>query len=248
MITLGDFSSRQSCRSRCVKSKVEGNHDNLRGGAAQISTEYQQKKTPNRSSFIKRSTTRKFPAQGSAELRAAPTGTRSSPRSGAPGAAAATIHSRPPKGHGEVARIHPRHRPEPALPYLLFRPDKPRRQRERGLGDRRLAGYRSGWLWDTFAMGAVGYTSQPLYAPSDKDGTTLLAPGQEGITVLGQAYGQPSPYERCQVSFGRFVDLDEDRSLACWSVVGVFGTLSLRRMGPNSFASASKVLSVHPSS
>ena len=50
--------------------------------------------------------------------------------------------------------------------------------------------YRSGWLWDTFAMGAVGYTSQPLYAPKDKDGTTLLAPGQEGITVLGQAYGQ----------------------------------------------------------
>jgi hypothetical protein len=49
--------------------------------------------------------------------------------------------------------------------------------------------YRSGWLWDTFAMGAVGYTSQPLYAPDDKDGTTLLAPGQEGITVLGQAYG-----------------------------------------------------------
>jgi hypothetical protein len=39
-------------------------------------------------------------------------------------------------------------------------------------------------------MGAVGYTSQPLYAPDDKDGTTLLAPGQEGITVLGQAYGQ----------------------------------------------------------
>ncbi len=39
-------------------------------------------------------------------------------------------------------------------------------------------------------MGAVGYTSQPLYAPNDKDGTTLLAPGQGGITVLGQAYGQ----------------------------------------------------------
>jgi hypothetical protein len=50
--------------------------------------------------------------------------------------------------------------------------------------------YRSGWLWDTFAVGAVGYTSQPLYAPDDKDGTALLAPGQEGITVLGQAYGQ----------------------------------------------------------
>src|SRR5262245_43447057 len=50
--------------------------------------------------------------------------------------------------------------------------------------------YRSGWLWDTFAIGAVGYTSQPLYAPDDKDGTTRLAPGQNGITVLGQAYGQ----------------------------------------------------------
>jgi hypothetical protein len=50
--------------------------------------------------------------------------------------------------------------------------------------------YRSGWLWDTLAMGAVGYTSQPLYAPNDKDGTTLLAAGQGGITVLGQAYGQ----------------------------------------------------------
>ena len=51
--------------------------------------------------------------------------------------------------------------------------------------------YRSGWLADTFAIGAVGYTSQPLHAPDDKDGTTLLAPGQEGITVLGQAYGAP---------------------------------------------------------
>jgi outer membrane porin, OprD family len=50
--------------------------------------------------------------------------------------------------------------------------------------------YRSGWLFDTFRMGAVGYTSQPLYAPDDKDGTQLLETGQEGITVLGQAYGQ----------------------------------------------------------
>jgi hypothetical protein len=50
--------------------------------------------------------------------------------------------------------------------------------------------YRSGWLYDTLAVGAVGYTSQPLYAPDDKDGTSLLKPGQEGITVLGQAYGQ----------------------------------------------------------
>ena len=38
----------------------------------------------------------------------------------------------------------------------------------------------SGWLLDTFRMGAVGYTSQPAYAPDDRDGTGLLAPGQEG--------------------------------------------------------------------
>ena len=36
----------------------------------------------------------------------------------------------------------------------------------------------------------TGYTSQPAYAPDDRDGTGLLALGQEGITVLGQAYGQ----------------------------------------------------------
>ena len=51
-------------------------------------------------------------------------------------------------------------------------------------------GYKSGWLLDTFRMGAVGYTSQPLYAPDDKDGTGILHSGQEAILTLGQAYGQ----------------------------------------------------------
>jgi hypothetical protein len=51
--------------------------------------------------------------------------------------------------------------------------------------------YRSGWLLGHARhWGGGGYTSQPLYAPNDKDGTTLLAAGQGGITVLGQAYGQ----------------------------------------------------------
>ena len=50
--------------------------------------------------------------------------------------------------------------------------------------------YKSGWLLDTFAIGAVGYTSQPLYAPDDAPGTTLLKPPQESIVVLGQLYGQ----------------------------------------------------------
>ena len=49
-------------------------------------------------------------------------------------------------------------------------------------------GYQSGWLGDVVSFGLVGYTSQPLWAPADTDGTLLLAPGQEGYSVLGQAY------------------------------------------------------------
>ncbi len=50
-------------------------------------------------------------------------------------------------------------------------------------------GYRSGWLLDTLAIGATLYGSAPLYAPSDKDGTLLLAPGQKGYYALGEAWG-----------------------------------------------------------
>ena len=53
-----------------------------------------------------------------------------------------------------------------------------------------LSAYRSGWLLDHFSIGAVLYTSQPLYAPDDRDGTLLLKTGQEGYTVLGQIYGR----------------------------------------------------------
>jgi len=51
------------------------------------------------------------------------------------------------------------------------------------------AGLRSPWWGDLFQAGIVGYTSQKLYGPDDKDGTKLLAPGQESITVLGEAFG-----------------------------------------------------------
>ena len=50
-------------------------------------------------------------------------------------------------------------------------------------------GYKSGWLLDTFAMGATFYGSAPLYAPDDKDGTLLLQPGQKGYYVPGEAWG-----------------------------------------------------------
>jgi hypothetical protein len=48
--------------------------------------------------------------------------------------------------------------------------------------------YRSGWLFDMFGVGATFYGSAPLYAPDDKDGTTLLKTGQDGYYVLGEAY------------------------------------------------------------
>ena len=54
--------------------------------------------------------------------------------------------------------------------------------------------YKSGWFLNHFGMGAVLYTSQPLYAPDDRDGTLLLEPGQDGYTVLGQLYGRVKLY------------------------------------------------------
>ncbi len=50
------------------------------------------------------------------------------------------------------------------------------------------ASYKSGWLFNAFGIGATFYGSAPLYAPDDKDGTTLLKPGQAGYSVFGEAY------------------------------------------------------------
>ena len=50
------------------------------------------------------------------------------------------------------------------------------------------AGYKSGWLFDVFGIGATFFGSAPLYAPDDKGGTLLLKPGQKGYAVFGEAY------------------------------------------------------------
>jgi hypothetical protein len=42
------------------------------------------------------------------------------------------------------------------------------------------AGFQSGYLANRFRVGAVAYTSQPLYAPDDRDGTLLLARRHDG--------------------------------------------------------------------
>ncbi|MBK1718725.1 OprD family outer membrane porin [Thiocystis violacea] len=50
-------------------------------------------------------------------------------------------------------------------------------------------GYRSGWIADRLRLGLTGYSSQRLYGPLDKDGTSLLATGQQPYNVLGEAFG-----------------------------------------------------------
>jgi hypothetical protein len=47
----------------------------------------------------------------------------------------------------------------------------------------------SGWLLDTFAVGATYYTSLPAYAPADRPGSLTLTPGQGEIGVFGEAWG-----------------------------------------------------------
>lgn len=64
-------------------------------------------------------------------------------------------------------------------------------------------GYKSGWAADRVKIGGTIYTSQPLDAPSDKDGSLLLAPGQESITVLGQAYLKVKLIEKTELTFYR---------------------------------------------
>ena len=49
-------------------------------------------------------------------------------------------------------------------------------------------GAKTGYFFDHIAFGATVYTSNPIYAPDDRDGTGLLAPGQNGYTVLGEFY------------------------------------------------------------
>jgi hypothetical protein len=52
-------------------------------------------------------------------------------------------------------------------------------------------GYRSGYLWNTFGIGATTYTSQPfLYAPRDETGTLLLQADTKGYSVVGELFAE----------------------------------------------------------
>jgi hypothetical protein len=51
-------------------------------------------------------------------------------------------------------------------------------------------GVKTGYFLDHIAFGATLYTSNPIYAPDDRDGTGLLAPGQNNYTILGEFYAE----------------------------------------------------------
>ncbi len=50
------------------------------------------------------------------------------------------------------------------------------------------AGFKTGYFLDHFAFGVTGYTSQHLYGDEKNDGAQILKTGQDGYTVLGEAY------------------------------------------------------------
>src|SRR5882762_8099177 len=64
-------------------------------------------------------------------------------------------------------------------------------------------GLKTDYFFDHIAFGVTGYTSQPIYAPDDRDGTLLLEPGQEGYTVLGEAYADIRIIDGLNLSIGR---------------------------------------------
>jgi outer membrane porin, OprD family len=64
-------------------------------------------------------------------------------------------------------------------------------------------GLKTGYFLDHIALGATVYTSQPVLAGEDRDGTLLLRPGQHGYTVLGEAYADIRIVNNLNLSIGR---------------------------------------------
>lgn len=65
------------------------------------------------------------------------------------------------------------------------------------------AGVKTGYFLDHMAFGVTAYTSQHLSGDDDRDGSLILASGQEGYTVLGEAYVDLRLVERLHLYVGR---------------------------------------------
>jgi hypothetical protein len=71
-------------------------------------------------------------------------------------------------------------------------------------------GLRTGWFYDTVQLGAVGYTSQPLWAPQNdwetSNGTSMLRPGGYGFFALGQAYASARWQGQTFTGYRQYID------------------------------------------
>lgn len=71
-------------------------------------------------------------------------------------------------------------------------------------------GLQTGWFYDVLQLGAVGYTSQPVWAPNDQwntsNGTRLLRPGGYGFFTLGQAYAAVRWQEQTFTAYRQWID------------------------------------------
>lgn len=65
--------------------------------------------------------------------------------------------------------------------------------------------FETGRLFDLISGGFVLYTSFPVYAPIDHDGTGLLKPGQQQYGVLGQLYGKVHIADTHEIIAGRYL-------------------------------------------
>ncbi len=63
----------------------------------------------------------------------------------------------------------------------------------------------TGRLFDLVTLGAVLYTSFPLYAPAQYGDTGLLLANQQGYAVFGQLYGQVHLGDTHKVTLGRYL-------------------------------------------
>ena len=71
-------------------------------------------------------------------------------------------------------------------------------------------GIQTGWFYDTLQLGAVGYTTQPLWAPQGNgitsNGALLLKPGGYGYFTLGQAYASVRWKKQTATLFRQYID------------------------------------------
>lgn len=71
-------------------------------------------------------------------------------------------------------------------------------------------GLETGWLYDTLQIGAVGYTTQPIWAPNNayetSNGTRLLKPNGYGFFTLGQAFASVRWMGQTFTGFRQIID------------------------------------------